>query len=562
MALRLPFGMGLLRTILAISVVLNHSQGIPGFRCISGWLPVECFFIISGFYMFMILDKGYTDTKRFYLNRFLRLFPVYFTVALLTAVIYAKYNIGNIASYPQNWPNFSLLTKLFLLVANFSGFFIDFALFLGIDAHSGALSLSQGAGNLNASNFLLIPQGWSLGLEYAFYLLVPFFARKSIRILLCIASLSILIRLLLPAYGLDSDVLLHRFFPTELIFFIAGGILYRAYTSWIASFCLKHDALPGICTAVLLASTLWAGLMPLGNDAIYATYIAIFITMLPFAFHNSKDSKADRAIGELSYPVYICHLLVIEIISHASFAPHLKELQLYGVLAVASSMLVALLLNFSIQEPAEKLRMVVRQGSIRLPALKDLAGGLSNSLKSLVRTRAMSRALAILPTAIILLFIASNITAIKSRIYPRTYIDIFKDSANPASGHKTFGFGPVESDPNNARFIWGIGPTSVLCLDLPQKLKLRLHTTYQNTIPGLTLNFTVNGIPVESSETTGQTCATCDAERSVDFECEEGLNIIGIRYSDWNGNSTKFAPNDPRFLSVAYRSFFIETIPN
>lgn len=39
-------------------------------------------------------------------------------------------------------------------------------------------------------------------------------------------------------------------------------------------------------------------------------YLA-FLAALPFAFHETRNSAIDRWIGELSYPVYLTHLMVL-----------------------------------------------------------------------------------------------------------------------------------------------------------------------------------------------------------------------------------------------------------
>jgi peptidoglycan/LPS O-acetylase OafA/YrhL len=47
--------MGILRLILAIAVVIAHSSYFFSFKFTGGIVAVETFFIISGFYMTMIL---------------------------------------------------------------------------------------------------------------------------------------------------------------------------------------------------------------------------------------------------------------------------------------------------------------------------------------------------------------------------------------------------------------------------------------------------------------------------------------------------------------------------
>jgi hypothetical protein len=40
--------------------------------------------------------------------------------------------------------------------------------------------------------------------------------------------------------------------------------------------------------------------------------------MLPHIFDLTKRSKIDDAIGQLSYPIYLCHLLVIQFVAGSS----------------------------------------------------------------------------------------------------------------------------------------------------------------------------------------------------------------------------------------------------
>ena len=79
--------MGLIRFFLAYSVVVGHFLYFPTFRLIGTDTAVEAFFIISGFYIAMILNGRYSSIKDFWINRFLRLYPAYIVIAGTSLVI-------------------------------------------------------------------------------------------------------------------------------------------------------------------------------------------------------------------------------------------------------------------------------------------------------------------------------------------------------------------------------------------------------------------------------------------------------------------------------------------
>lgn len=78
-----------LRAIAVLAVVFYHF-GIPGFR--GGFVGVDIFFVISGFLIGGILWREYDSTGRiwlrhFYVRRFRRLAPAFFTMAFVTAAL-------------------------------------------------------------------------------------------------------------------------------------------------------------------------------------------------------------------------------------------------------------------------------------------------------------------------------------------------------------------------------------------------------------------------------------------------------------------------------------------
>ena len=83
--------MGLLRLFLALFVVLGHTPGHNFVsRPLDDGLAVQCFFSISGFYMYFILSgcngRRY-QAIAFYKSRFLRIFPLYILCLFVTIVL-------------------------------------------------------------------------------------------------------------------------------------------------------------------------------------------------------------------------------------------------------------------------------------------------------------------------------------------------------------------------------------------------------------------------------------------------------------------------------------------
>ena len=83
--------MGVIRVLLAISVILGHVGPVLGIDGVGGVIAVKAFYIISGFYMSLILNEKYVGQRNSYRlflsNRLLRLFPIYWTILLLTLLV-------------------------------------------------------------------------------------------------------------------------------------------------------------------------------------------------------------------------------------------------------------------------------------------------------------------------------------------------------------------------------------------------------------------------------------------------------------------------------------------
>ena len=105
--------MGILRVYLACAVMFGHVDARSTAYLMPGPTAVWLFFMISGFYMQMILSGRYGDnTLLFYTNRAARIYPTYFLALLFGAAIPSLWP-AETASLAQDIvysiPNFLLL---------------------------------------------------------------------------------------------------------------------------------------------------------------------------------------------------------------------------------------------------------------------------------------------------------------------------------------------------------------------------------------------------------------------------------------------------------------------
>lgn len=352
--------MGFLRLLLALSVVANHSTSIFGIDFVGGRIAVQAFFMISGFYMALILNEKYVGKNSNYFlfisNRILRIYPTYWVVAMFT--LFLSYFLlhyqhsGNKSAlwYFLNYVSFlDFKAIIFIIITNIVVLGQDLYLFLGLDIAHKELFFTSNFYSTTPHfwNFLIIPPGWSISLELMFYLIAPFILRSKTSVIIIIASLCLILRLILIyKLKLSDDPWNYRFFPTELLFFLLGALSFNAKNF----FEKYHNQLIGyVLIFLLLITTLFYTLFTKSviTDIFY--YALIFIC-LPLLFKLFSSNKIDAKIGELSYPVYLVHTPIILI--YDSFNLNLPKGPVVAVISIFTSYLLIKLLI----KPIEKYR--------------------------------------------------------------------------------------------------------------------------------------------------------------------------------------------------------------
>jgi|SRR6185312_4302128 len=345
---------------------------------VGGQIAVQSFFIISGFYMSLILNEKYVGKnksyKLFITNRLLRLYPVYWTVLLCVlfatiaiAIVSKGHYLGKFDGYLSITPN--VFSFGYMILTNIFIFGQDIVMFLGIHANNGNLFFTSNFWKTSPALWvmLFIPQAWTLGVELTFYLVAPFLVRRKARLIISLIILSFGLRLFIFYYlGLKNDPWTYRFFPTELMFFLLGYVSFRILL-WVQK--MKISKIKSIAAWTFIVTfTLLYSFIP---DTKFSSfpfsvkeilYFIIVVLSIPVVFNFFKRNKLDNKTGELSYPVYICHNFVALIIYTVpgKFLDH-------SWLITISVLAFSYLLNKFIAEPVEKYRqsrLVVKYNKI------------------------------------------------------------------------------------------------------------------------------------------------------------------------------------------------------
>lgn len=336
--------MGLVRLILALSVCIFHSNEGWRLTLVGGFPAVTFFFVISGFYMAMVLNEKYTSYRQFIVARLLKIFPLYWIVLLFcvtcTQIHFFEYGL---------WSGIYFI---------FSNIFIVGSQFTSILYHDADqvrfLSLGQGYRPEVLWNMLYVGPIWSLSIELLFYFLAP----------LCVkgryvwARLSLLGGVSLLSYGfltfMNSWIIPwnYNFFLPCAYTFAAGATSYFFYKKLRPYISNKQPL--NYALGLLLISYLFAFqflpstfiIKPIKASLNIETLgVILFAGLMPFVFQATAALSFDRWLGNLSYPIYISHSLFLHYFHH-----------LAGLDPIVATILMAVFLELTAAKIIEKYR--------------------------------------------------------------------------------------------------------------------------------------------------------------------------------------------------------------
>lgn len=264
---------------MAFAVVVTHVAGAHlAFQ--PGVTAVICFYVISGYVIakqFTTLFSNVRSIPAFYLDRLLRLLPLYFLFAGVTLLLVST---GLITAHLVRECSGKAIVAAFAIIP------LNFNLF-GVDTCR------------------LVPQAWSLSSEMIFYLVVPLLFLLGGRLLVALFAAGVLTAAMVG--GLNPVQYSYLFPWGPACFFLAGTFLAESKNRPEHMF---PAALWAVCTAALIAMLLepsWA----LGYDREVLAGAVIGIPAVAILRTAQNVHRFDRFLGDLSYGVYLSHFVFI-----------------------------------------------------------------------------------------------------------------------------------------------------------------------------------------------------------------------------------------------------------
>lgn len=338
--------MGLIRFYLAAAVVLAHN----GFKSpgVEGYISVMIFFMISGYYMSMVLNEKYTKSVGvFFMSRFLRLWPSYIIVFLATYVYVGGMGsqiYEGITSSILVW--FSSITMLMYHILNW----------FGVSSTGDLVFLNQGIRTSGVYPLVYathMEQMWSIGIEICFYITAPFIARRVrllILLMVCFASYYVIMRY----FYAQSSPLINRSALSSFWLFLSGMLSYHLFVllktrSWMRYLKYGYVAPASLALSILLVYTLQVYFY---NPYVVVVCMLSFSLLIPIIFYSSKYNSIDRFIGELSYPLYLVHWPIVAYV----FTDHRGDF-LWSVMLLGASVFLAIVLYIIVDKNIDKVRV-------------------------------------------------------------------------------------------------------------------------------------------------------------------------------------------------------------
>ena len=301
----------LFRGIAALIILMRHSVPIAGFDPYVSYLAVDLFFLISGFVFVPSagdkLVSGKMDAKGAIINRFIRLYPLYFLSVLLAGLCF------------------------------FTGAYTSFGITYQPFWQAWLISLTMGP-NLTAPMFWFQINGlaWYLFVDIAGVIILSFVYKYLNNIALAIISIISAIVLVWAAYhmnpagGLDLGYANYNWqfgFCRFGFSFTLGMLLYRVMRN---GFFEKQYNKPLIGVALSLTLAICLCIQNINHDANAIISLVLTIVVFPVLViiatkidFGGTLAKIAEFLSNLSYTIYVLQYAIIAMLMHQLKVMHI-----------------------------------------------------------------------------------------------------------------------------------------------------------------------------------------------------------------------------------------------
>lgn len=336
---------GLFRYYLAVMVCISHLM--PWEFMHFGIYAVLAFFTLSGYLITLSYKQHYSKQEaglaRFYVNRFMRVYPAYFLI-LMISIVFVLF-----------WPEEAFkANERFTWPANsfdwFSNFFVA--------------SLTYPNGVRTTST--IVPPAWSLGIELTIWFFIPFFLKyKKLGAAWVIFSFMAFFYLTLPEH---SFLMRYYSIVGNSICFVIGFLMCLYYTN------IRHFEVPkwaGYAVLVLyplvypVSFVFWDTIDAQLNSGMYL-FIPINTIAIIVLSNIKRDpskvliNKLDEFLGDVSYPLFLCHILCGGFILLLFPEGFEQRTMPYFIVSFILSNIVAALMVLVVEENVKKIRAKIR----------------------------------------------------------------------------------------------------------------------------------------------------------------------------------------------------------
>lgn len=305
--------LGILRFVLAVLVVVAHLTEGAQFFSHWGIFAVFGFYLVSGYLMTLVLNETYAFRfSPFAANRFLRLFPIYYVVAVCSAVVILS--APNPGEFHPAWQTYRKLD----VIGN--GLIFPFEFY--------------------NESFRFVPPIWSVAVELVNYFLLWLFVARSRKLALA----TLLLALGYHAFSVAADMpWINRYAPfyAALLPFSLGACIYfaREHLTTLPAPMAKRLAATSslVWTANLLVGGWMAGIGgKFFNWFFYVNLASLcaFVSCLAAPSFRAFFARSGKVLGDLAYPVFLTHWIVGYVVSVLVFDGRRRGLPLLAAAAL------------------------------------------------------------------------------------------------------------------------------------------------------------------------------------------------------------------------------------